>query len=396
MGLFTKTVTILAPVQVVVTNPIGGIIVLILTIVFWQEILTVIVVAIAIILIITLIKWFSSISDSYSIGTKIFSYAAIIIIICGSSGYVLEKINGKDTQETEDTSDLNEEKSNSYQNINEEKKESESENNSSSAIGYYLNLSDYNRSAQANNLSSNEFIESKNDGNENFKLTESENLFSDGETYYFNYQSNLYKVDKVIINKSNNKIQEVVFHFVKNEETHDIIVRYDESGNGIREISDTVNQDNGLSDFCKLFIAIPIAVLCLMLVIRGLFRSKKKNTVSVSYNTEKTTVNLNESSNLQIEKSTEDPNNLKTAKNKAQIISKDGFLSIEFDTPISSELVGMIRSFVNTFPKKNTKKIRINGDGKNIRQLDLDEVKLLITYLEKQSLYIKNKRKFQL
>jgi hypothetical protein len=395
MGLFTKTVTVLVPVQVVVTNPIGGIIALILTIVFWKEILSLIVIAIALILLVALIKWFTSISGSFSAGAKIFSYAAIVIIIFGSSGYVLEKINGKNSEETDEPLNVNDNESHSYRNNYVTNNNSTEDDNSSTSVDYYLHLFDSYKSAQLSKQFTNEFDQNINNSSDQIKLTEAQNLFSDGESHYFNHENNLYKVEKLINNQSTGKIQEVVFSYVKNNEVHDITVRYNETGTSIKEISDTIKPENKPSDLYKLFIAIPFALICFWIAFRGFFKRKKKNIASNTINKTNSNDSIQQSQKNQIERTSIEPQIETSQRNKAQILSKDGFLSIEFDAPISAELISMVRSLVNTFPKKNTKKIRINGDGKNIRQLDLDDIKLLIPFLEKQSIHIKNKRKFQ-
>jgi hypothetical protein len=88
-------------------------------------------------------------------------------------------------------------------------------------------------------------------------------------------------------------------------------------------------------------------------------------------------------------KASNDPN-----KVRSKVIEEDGFFSIGFEPSISQHQVEQLREFINKLPKSNHKKIRINGEGQNIRLLDRKELKLTIDFLETISVFTKNKSKF--
>lgn len=94
--------------------------------------------------------------------------------------------------------------------------------------------------------------------------------------------------------------------------------------------------------------------------------------------------NLEENKNL--EKS--------STKQIAKVINLNGIISLEFEPYINQTQIEQIRAFIKTIPNNNSKKIVINGEGKNIRNIDYKEVKLLIEFLETHSIYTKNKKKY--
>jgi ribosomal protein L37E len=82
-------------------------------------------------------------------------------------------------------------------------------------------------------------------------------------------------------------------------------------------------------------------------------------------------------------------------KQRAKVIENDNYLTIEFEPFINQNIIEQIRAFIKTIPNNNSKKIVINGEGKNIRNIDYKDVKLLIEFLETLSIYTKNKKNYK-
>lgn len=76
----------------------------------------------------------------------------------------------------------------------------------------------------------------------------------------------------------------------------------------------------------------------------------------------------------------------------AKVVRNNDLYNIEFDSKINQVQIEQIRTFTKSLPKGNSKKIAINGEGNNIRNLDTNEIRLIIGYLETISIYIKNKK----
>jgi hypothetical protein len=100
--------------------------------------------------------------------------------------------------------------------------------------------------------------------------------------------------------------------------------------------------------------------------------------------------------NLPSIKNIEGNKNLEKSSTKqiAEVINLNGVISLEFEPYINQNQIEQIRAFVKTISNNNSKKTVINGEGKNIRNLDYKEVKLLIEFLETLSIYTKNKKKY--
>ena len=126
----------------------------------------------------------------------------------------------------------------------------------------------------------------------------------------------------------------------------------------------------------------------ILLVIFSLFKrkAKKSNKNKVEeFSISKTNV-IEEKINYKAE----DVNRI-----RAKVIKNENYLTIEFEPFINQNIIESIRAFIKTISNNNSKKIVINGEGKNIRNLDHQNVKLLIEFLESLSIYTKNKKNYK-
>lgn len=148
MSLFSKTEIIFVPVKVVTTYPVGGIIMIILALVFWQVIFTVVAAILAVLLLIGLISWYKNLSEDFSVGAKIIGYLLIIAIVGGLYAFVHQKINGNDLYKKEAIA-IESEKFSKNANIVQERSELESNiSNEVPVEESTLNLAEINKEPQ--------------------------------------------------------------------------------------------------------------------------------------------------------------------------------------------------------------------------------------------------------
>lgn len=385
MGLFQTTRVVLMPVVVVTSNPIGGIIMIILAIIFWKVIFTVLAAVLALALLIGLIGGWKELSEDFSAGVKIFGYIAIIALVAGGYATVHQKINGDDLSSKEAEAlkgrDLIKEAD-----VVQGESESDSKIETSESAD---------KSSESSKLIQEEIQKTENGPNEpavsgTITATSSEGFYSDGVNYYYKYNDTLYQANDIVFKPDSKAPEKLNFYYFAGQEIVEKTVVYDGDGKVVKNISDSIIKHDKISEDPRFYVASAVLLLGVSLVAFSLLkRRSKKEAHLVNANSGSKTNPAVEAPASELAKTSADQNRV-----RSKVVNEDGYLTIEFEPAISKNQVEQLRQFVNGLPKNNHKKIRINGEGLNIRALDEKEVKLTIDFLESLSIYTKNKSKF--
>lgn len=390
MGFFQTTKVILMPVVVVTSNPVGGIVMIILAFVFWKVIFTVVAAIIALGLLFGLMGWYNELSEDFSVVSKIIGHLVIIAAVIGGYAFVHQKINGNNLFKKE------------AQAIESEKLAKDSD--------VVLDATESTSNAEANDAP---IIESRDNNNETKEVpqeqlqseesktsetaalgvitsTSSDGFYSNGISCFFEYKDTLYQANDIVF-KANSKTPESLnFYYMHGNEITQKTVLYDENGKTVKSINDQIIRHEKLTSDPRFYTASTVLLLGVSLVAFSLLkgRSKKEEHNPSPVSAAKPDP-VAKAPLIERVKASVDPN-----KVRSKVIEEGGFLSIEFEPSISQHQVEQLREFINELPRSNHKKIRINGDGQNIRSLDRKEVKLTIDFLETISVFTKNKSKF--
>jgi hypothetical protein len=386
MGFFQTTSVIFIPVKVVTTNPIGGIIMIILAFVFWKVIFTIVAAIIALGLLFGLMGWYNELSEDFSVVAKIIGHFVIIAAVVAGFAVVHQKINGNDLSKKEAEA-IESEKLAKDADMVKETSESNLESNETGLKESTDKQNETNEVPQEQ-IDENNTSETAKPGV--ITSTSSDGFYSDGVNYYYEYNETLHQV-KDIVFKPNSKTPETFnFYYFVGQEILQKTVVYNEDGKKVKSINDGVVRHDKITEDPRFYAASAVLLLGVSLLVFSLLKGsskKEENNVSSVYKAEP--VPITQAPVKETFNASTDPN-----KVRSKVIEEDGFLSIGFEPSISQHQVEQLREFINKLPKSNHKKIRINGEGQNIRLLDRKELKLTIDFLETISVFTKNKSKF--
>jgi hypothetical protein len=399
MGLFQTTRVVLMPVVVVTSNPIGGIIMIILAFVFWKIIFTVVAAIIAIALLIGLLGWWNELSDDFSAGAKIIGYLVIIGLVAGGYAVVHQKINGDDLSKKEaealDGRNLIKD-ANEVQNESEPDSKPEKTETSESTVTNETSVSESEEKTVETKESTREEMKTEENSSNKTAVsgvvtaTNSEGFYSDGVNYYYKYNDTLYQANDIVFKPNSKAPEKLNFYYFVGQEIVEKTVVYDGEGKVVKNINDSIIKHDKITEDPRFYAASAVLLFGVSLVAFSLLKGRSKrggrtdtaDIISKEKAPDKVPA-------TEVVKAAVDPNRV-----RSKVVKEDGYLTIEFEPAISKNQVEQLRQFVNGLPKNNHKKIRINGEGLNIRALDDKEVKLTIDFLESMSIYTKNKSKF--
>jgi hypothetical protein len=390
MGLFQTTSIVFIPVKVVTANPVGGIIMIILAFVFWKVIFTVVAAIVALSLLIGLIGWYNELSEYFSVGAKIIGHLVIVAAVVAGYAVVHKKINGNDLFKKEFVA-IESEKLAKDSDFVEDATESESNTdaNNTPIIESTDNSNETKEVPQEQiKTEENKISESTKPGV--ISSTSSEGFYSDGVSYFFEYKDTLYQANDIVF-KSNSKMPENFnFYYIVGNEITQKTVTYNENGKTVKRIDDQIIRHEKVTSDPRFYTASAVLLFGMSLVAFSLLKGRTKKEENIAnYKSSAKPMPIAPSPATEPIKANFDSNRV-----RSKVIEEDGFLSIVFEPAISQYQVEQLREFINGLPKSNHKKIRINGEGQNIRTLDQREVKLIIDFLETMSVFTKNKSKF--
>ena len=390
MGFFQTTSIVFIPVKVVTTNPVGGIVMIVLAFVFWKVIFTIVAAIIALGLLFGLMGWYKELSEDFSVGAKIIGHIVIIALVVAAYAFVHQKINGNSLFEKEAHA-IESKKLAKDSDIVQEAIESESS----------LATNDEPKIESIDNTNETKELPQEQIQNEGSKTSEtnapgvitstsSDGFYSDGVSYFFEYNDTLYQANDIVFKPNSKTPESLNFYYMHGNEITQKMVAYDENGRAVKSINDQIIRHEKVTSDPRFYTASAVLLLGVSLLgfslLKGRSKKEEHNPSSVS------AVKPDPIAQAPLRDHVEasfDPN-----KVRSKVIVEDGYLSIVFEPSISNEQLEQLRGFVNGLPKNNHKKIRINGEGQNIRTLDQKEVKLTIDFLETMSVFTKNKSKF--
>ena len=389
MGLFETTKVVYVPVLMVVSNPIGGILMVVIAIVFWQLIFTVVAALTAIGLLIALLGWFKGFSRDFSNGAKFIGYFVIIAAVITGFTLVNQKINGSDLS-TKEAEAIESEKFAKEADVVQERIESNSDREVKEAIETEAIDSGGNKNDLHQNLiQTGETKTRETTSTSSISSTASEGFYSDGVNYFYEYNDTLYQANDIVFKPNSKTPEKLSFYYFVGKEILQKTVVFDESGKLVKSINDDIVKHAEITKDPRFYTACAVLLLGISLVTLSLLKGRSKKEVK---KTDLATSDKLESIDKLPEtigyKAPEVANRV-----RSKVLEEDGHLSIVFEPSISKEQVEQLRLFVSGLPKNNHKKIKINGEGENIRTLDHKEVKLIIDFLETMSIFTKNKSK---
>lgn len=390
MGLFETTKVVYVPVLMVVSNPIGGILMVILAIVFWQLIFTVVAALIAIGLLIALLGWFKDFSRDFSAAAKFIGYFVIIAAVITGFTLVNQKINGSDLS-TKEAEAIESEKFAKEVDVVQERIES----NSNEKVNEALEKEAIESGSDKIDLPQNPIQTAENKTREaapssSISSTASEGFYSDGVNYFYAYNDTLYQANDIVFKPNSKTPEKLSFYYFAGKEILQKTVVFDESGKTVKSINDDIVKHGEITKDPRFYTASAVLLLGISLVTFSLLKGRSRKEVVkpelVTSNKLESTGKLPQGIGFK------DPDDANRVRSK--VVEEDGHLSFVFEPSITKEQVEQLRLFVSGLPKNNHKKIRVNGEGENIRSLDRKEVKLTIDFLETMSIFTKNKSKF--
>lgn len=452
MGLFQTTRVVFMPVVLVTSNPVGGIIMIILALVFWQVIFTVVAAIIAIILLIGLISWYKDSSEDFSVSAKIIGYLVIIAVVGGGYAFVHQKINGNDLSKKEataieseklsknadivqETSELESNIANeapvkeSTLNLTETNEESQEQNQieesktneptiqsviNSDGVANETPLIETTESPKKTNELSQEVIhieESKTSETTTpgvIESTSSNGFYSDGVNYYYKYNDTLHQVNDIVF-KPNTKIPETFnFYYFVGQEILQKTVVYNEDGKMVKSITDSVVRYDKISADPRFYVASGVFLMGISLVAFSLLKGRSngitKKISGLDSNSVLISENNQEKPKNQIKSVIVNDAEKNTEKYQTKLYFRrlDGFYNIELNPKLNEQNINKIKNGIVKIKEQitllqdgkfKTVKIKVTEDGSTIQSINSSNLNYVFDQLKVLGYNI-NKKKY--
>lgn len=397
MGFLGPTTQIiLVPVKVVTSSgPIGPILAIILIIIYWTAILNILAFAILIGLLIGVNSWYKQLSEDYSLKAKIIGHTIIFLLLGYGYASVYQEINKNDlSQKT--TEALESERLPAATNSVQEKLDNDSYSEKYENEGSKANEHPEINPEVEENIALGLDEENISSINSQIKSAATKELHYDGEHYFYEFRDTLYEVKNIKKSKYG-IIQSITFYYMDGRGIIEKTIFYNDNGTKVEKINDEIIRHGKITSDPRFYISIVTILFFISLLIYSIFKKggkKEKSTKKEKLTNIQVSEARNESINPSDEKDDLQKSFATSNAIRAKVVQELGLYNIIFEPSISLIQTEQLREFIQKKRLSNSKKIKINGQGQNVRGLDLLELRMTIDFLESLSIFTRNKSKF--